>query len=335
MQGVIIMNKYISRGLWGVLFVAGLSLLGVGAANAAETSGDDGTASGTQGVAAVAAPVSLGGNAISVVGDSSSSSPSGPSGASQAESSQAAPTSNSDANTSGSNSLGGGTQGVVDTVAPVEASGNAVSVLGDSSSVGSTPSSTTGGSTGSTSTGSGAATTSGQDSTAGGTQVLPSVIAPASANGNAVSVLGDSSSQSPASSSPTTTTTGNGGPTTVGTDGVAGGSQLAPQVALPIGASGNAVSVIGDSESSGSTITAGGSPGVTTPSVAPSGGTNTAGLPGGTGSGGSTADGMSLASLGTLALTGTDPAAALALLSVLIAAGLAMIGFARRTQHRN
>ncbi|WNY34872.1 hypothetical protein Q9Q99_07175 [Curtobacterium flaccumfaciens] len=63
------MNKYVSRGLWFALFVGGLTLGGTAAANAATTSGADGTVSGTQVAPSVDAPVSLGGNAIGVLGD--------------------------------------------------------------------------------------------------------------------------------------------------------------------------------------------------------------------------------------------------------------------------
>lgn len=58
------MNKYVSRGLWFALFVGGLTLGGTAAANAATTSGADGTVSGTQVAPSVDAPVSLGGNGI-------------------------------------------------------------------------------------------------------------------------------------------------------------------------------------------------------------------------------------------------------------------------------
>ena len=66
------MNRTTRNVLWGVGFVAGLTLLGTGAANA-DTTGEDGTASGTQILGIIDLPVNLGGNAISVLGDSSSS----------------------------------------------------------------------------------------------------------------------------------------------------------------------------------------------------------------------------------------------------------------------
>ena len=66
------MNTYISRGLWFTLCVGGLWLAGTAAANAAETSGGDGVASGDQAVVGVTVPVSLAGNGVSVLGDASS-----------------------------------------------------------------------------------------------------------------------------------------------------------------------------------------------------------------------------------------------------------------------
>ena len=100
------MNKVISRGLWGVLFVAGLSVLGATAANAAETGGDDGTASGTQGIVSLGAPIGVGGNAVSILGDSSS--------ANAAPTSAPTTTEPSTSSTSGGNSVLGGTQGIVE-----------------------------------------------------------------------------------------------------------------------------------------------------------------------------------------------------------------------------
>ncbi|TPX05666.1 hypothetical protein FJ656_05305, partial [Schumannella luteola] len=68
------MNKYVSRGLWTVLVTGGFMALGVGVAHAdSGTSGQDGVASGTQGILGIELPVQLGGNAISVLGDAHSS----------------------------------------------------------------------------------------------------------------------------------------------------------------------------------------------------------------------------------------------------------------------
>ena len=47
------MHTLIKRALWGTLLAGGITLLGATAANAAETSGDDGLLSGTQAVLSV------------------------------------------------------------------------------------------------------------------------------------------------------------------------------------------------------------------------------------------------------------------------------------------
>src|SRR3546814_5979811 len=66
------MRRFMKRALLGALVGGGIAVLGAGVASAAETSGDDGLLSGTQGLVSVAVPVTVGGNAISAVGDSSS-----------------------------------------------------------------------------------------------------------------------------------------------------------------------------------------------------------------------------------------------------------------------
>lgn len=123
------MNKYVSRGLWFALFVGGLTLGGTAAANAATTSGADGIVSGTQVAPAVDAPVSLGGNAIAVLGDAVStatgSTPAAPAPAPAPATTAPAPS------TSGEDGTLSGTQVVPDVAAPVTVGGNAVAVAGD------------------------------------------------------------------------------------------------------------------------------------------------------------------------------------------------------------
>src|SRR4051812_40010053 len=120
------MNKYVSRGMWFTLCVGGLWLAGTAAANAAETSGSDGVATGDQAVVGVSIPVSLSGNGISVLGDSSSTGSTAATPAAPAPSASISP-----------DSIGGvlsGDQAVVDVSVPVTVAGNAVSVVGDSGS---------------------------------------------------------------------------------------------------------------------------------------------------------------------------------------------------------
>ena len=68
------MNRIISRGLMTVLVTGGFLALGAGVAYADDTTdGSDGILSGTQGLRGIDLPVNVGGNALSVLGDSSSS----------------------------------------------------------------------------------------------------------------------------------------------------------------------------------------------------------------------------------------------------------------------
>ena len=124
-------------------------------------------------------------------------------------------------------------------------SGDAISVLGDSSSTGSTAAPGAGvllpiG-------GGAPASTSGQDGTGSGTQALADVTAPVTVGGDAVSVIGDSTS-----SGSTADTGGTGGtaatgtaPTTSGSGGTLSGTQIAAPITAPVTVGGNAVSVIG------------------------------------------------------------------------------------------
>ena len=245
------MQSFIWKALVGVAFTGGLLAVGAGVAYADNTtSGDDGTGSGSQAVIGLNLPITLGGNAISVLGDSSSTGSSAtPPAAGPAPS----------GNTNGNVSLLGGTQALVDAHAPVTVSGNAISVIGDSGSASSTVGSPAGATGSASSDGSsgGSGTTSGDHSTLGGTQVLGDVAAPVNVTGNAISVAGDSTSDGSfagqsATGSGSTDPASTGGATTSGDSGILGGTQVVPDVAAPVTATGDAISVIGDSSSTGS-----------------------------------------------------------------------------------
>jgi len=186
------MNSAVKKGLYCALFVGGLSLLGIGAANAAETSGDDGTASGTQAIASLLAPVAVHDTAISVIGDSSSGGTSpgtaGPSGTQAPDGT---------ATTSGEDGTASGSQAILGLTAPVDVGGNAISVLGDSRTAGTGETEPAAGGPSDDPAAPGPAT-SGTEGVASGTQVAPTAIAPVELSGNAVSVLGDSSAGSTA-----------------------------------------------------------------------------------------------------------------------------------------
>ncbi|MEO5921674.1 MAG: hypothetical protein ABIQ01_11090 [Pseudolysinimonas sp.] len=238
------MNGFIKRGLLTVLVTGGFLALGAGVAYADDTTdGSNGTASGSQAVLGINLPITIGGNGISVLGDSSSS------GSSNTGSSGGSPPS---VWTGGTNSLLGGTQGVVDANVPVTIGGNAVSVLGDSSSEGASFEGESG------SGDAGYASTSGKDGIAGGTQIVGDVSAPIAVSGNAISVAGDSfSGRSGTASGSSSDGTGGSSATTSGDDSVAGGSQMLADAGVPVVVGGNAISVIGDSSSEGSTVSGG------------------------------------------------------------------------------
>ncbi|MET0933166.1 MAG: chaplin family protein [Mycetocola sp.] len=230
------MNRTIARCLYGVLFAGGLTLLGATAAQAADTSGDSGVLSGTLVDTAVSIPVSVGGNTVSVLGDSHSDSAAVTS----------APASRPDgSSTSGNNGIAGGSQIAGAVSVPVTIGGNAVAVVGDATSTdASTP-------VAPLAPAGSKATTSGNDSVGGGTQVAPVVSIPVTIGGNSVAVVGDATSAdaaTPASGSTPAETSA----TTSGNDSVAGGSQVVPVVTVPVSVGGNAVSVVGDSATSGS-----------------------------------------------------------------------------------
>ena len=69
------MKTYVSRALYGALFVGGLSVLGATAAQAADTTGEDGLLSGSQVVSDITAPIAAQGNAVSILGDATSAAP--------------------------------------------------------------------------------------------------------------------------------------------------------------------------------------------------------------------------------------------------------------------
>ena len=121
---------------------------------------------GNQGVVSVDVPVTVGGNAVSVIGDSGTSdattsggtSGSGSSGSGSGGSDEGG---SGDVSTDGSDSVGGGNQAVIPVDVPVTVGGNAVSVIGDSHTSDATTS------TGSSGSG-GDVTTDGGDSLLGG-----------------------------------------------------------------------------------------------------------------------------------------------------------------------
>ena len=317
------MRTFIKRALLGALIGGGIALAGAGMAQAAETDGEDGLLSGSQILASVEVPITVGGNAISVLGDSSStdSAAAAPSGT-DAGSAPAA-------TTDGDGGAASGTQALVSVVVPVTVGGNAVSVAGDSES--------TAADTAPTESAEPQVAvnpqTSGEDGVLGGTQALVDATVPVTVGGNATSVIGDSQS----TDADTTAPTGSGAatPMTSGLDGILGGTQLALPLSVPVTLRGNAISAIGDSETGGSTTPAGpGDPGDPANPGSP-GDPGTPGSPGQPGSpGGGIAGGQSAALSATdLASTGgTTPLWGIA--AALLVAGVTATLLGRRPERR-
>jgi len=246
------MHDFTKRALLTAALAGGLWAAGTGVASATGTDGSDGIGSGTEAAISLSAPITIGGNAIGLLGD--------------AETTDASTSSNTAAPSAGVSTAGlegvlAGTAAVVAVDVPVTVAGNAVGVLGDASSDSSTATSTTAGSGGS------GATTSGEDGLLSGTQALADVTAPVTIGGNAIGILADASSEHSTVASSATTAGGSDGATTSGEDGVLSGSQVVADVLAPITAGGNAVAVLGDASSEGSTTessTAAGSDGAAT-----------------------------------------------------------------------
>ena len=164
------MHTFIKRALVGTLLAGGITLLGATVANAAETSGEDGLLSGNQAIVDITAPITVTGNAVSVIGDSTVV------GAAPAPATAPAATTAAPAEaptTSGEDGIASGNQAVADVVAPVTVSGNAVSVIGDSTVVGVAPAPATAPTA--TVAPANEPVTSGEDGILSGNQILASV----------------------------------------------------------------------------------------------------------------------------------------------------------------
>jgi len=242
------MHTFFKRALLGAVLGGGLAVAGAAVANAAETDGADGLLSGTQAVIEAVVPVTVGGNAVSVIGDSTSS----------GADTSAAPTTGSGgdaASTSGADATGSGTQALVSVDVPVAVAGTSVSVVGDSASEGAATGTVPVPETPAVEV---AAITDGVSGVLSGTQALVEVAVPVTVTGNSVAVVGDSAStdatapQQPAETDAATTPA----PVTDGADGVASGTQVVAPVQAPVTVGGNAVSVLGDSTSDGASVTA-------------------------------------------------------------------------------
>lgn len=200
-----------------------------------ETSGLAGVLSGTQAALPVQVPITVSGNAISVLGSSTTEVvvPStqnvevqGPAGSNV---------------TDGSQGVVSGSQVLAPVQVPVSISGNALSVLEDAET-----SNVDDSSSAQPSVNDAPATTTGSNGLLSGTQVVAPITVPVSLSGNALSVLDEATSQTTPDS---TGTSGTGLASTESNDGLLGGTQIIAPIAIPLDLSGNAISVVGPATS--------------------------------------------------------------------------------------
>jgi len=248
------------------------------------TSGQSGILSGNQTGVGVQLPIDVSGNQVTVIGqDNTLQSVAGSTtGGTSAGSggSAGSPT------TTGQSGIGSGNQTAVAVLAPINASGNQVTAIGQDNTLTSLGGSTTGTGTGGTTTGS--PTTSGQSGILSGNQTGIAVLAPINASGNQVTAIGQDNTLTSLGGSTTGTGAGGtttGSPTTSGQSGIGSGNQTGIAVLAPIAATGNQVTAIGQDNTVTST---GGSSTGTGGTGSPNGGGETTTGAGGIGSGNQT-----------------------------------------------
>ncbi|XAS68052.1 LPXTG cell wall anchor domain-containing protein [Micrococcaceae bacterium Sec5.7] len=113
------MHTIIRKGLLGTLLAGVLLALGATAATAADTtSGSDGILSGSQVVAPVTAPITLGATSLGLLGDSTATT--------------TTPSATPAATTSGTDGTASGTQVVAPVTVPINLGATSVGVVGDS-----------------------------------------------------------------------------------------------------------------------------------------------------------------------------------------------------------
>ncbi|MCW2761259.1 MAG: hypothetical protein JWR85_1460 [Marmoricola sp.] len=198
------------------------------------TTGEQGNGSGNQTDAGATAPVSPSGNQVTVIGDGNDNAGSDGGNGRGAVSGDAGPGS-----TDGQQGNGSGNQTDADTSAPVDASGNQVTVIGDGNENSSASEEFAG------SGGGGSGTTSGEEGNASGNQTGLGATAPVDATGNQITVIGDGNTAE-SSTSPSGTTDSSDGNTTSGEEGNGSGNQTSPTFFAPVNSSDNQVTILGD-----------------------------------------------------------------------------------------
>ncbi|MGV9379061.1 chaplin family protein [Nonomuraea sp. NPDC003707] len=215
----------------------------------ADTSGDASVGGGNQVDLPISLPIDISGNSVGAVGSSSASSQ----GGAEVVNKGGIPGNR----TSGNASVLGGNQVNAPISAPVNACGNAVSLVGRSDA------GCKGGATvrNQGKGGAGGNRTSGDASVLGGNQITAPISAPINVCGNAVAIFGSATAGCKGGSSVHNTGVGAGGNRTSGNASVLGGNQVVAPISAPVNICGNAVAVVGRAFAGckgGSTVTNGG-----------------------------------------------------------------------------
>ncbi|MEO3806633.1 chaplin family protein [Nonomuraea sp. B1E8] len=233
-----------------LLAVAVMSFGGSGTA-LADTSGDASIGGGNQVDLPISLPIDISGNSVAAVGSSQASSQ----GGAEVVNNRGGGIPN---RTSGNGSILGGNQVDAPISAPINACGNAVSLIGrsDAGCKGGAEVRNQG------RDGTGGNRTSGDASILGGNQVVAPISAPINACGNAVAIFGDATAGCKGGA--TVKNSGKGGPggnRTSGRASILGGNQVVAPISAPINICGNSVAVVGRAFSGckgGSSVTNGG-----------------------------------------------------------------------------
>ncbi|QYC45802.1 hypothetical protein Nocox_41300 [Nonomuraea coxensis DSM 45129] len=216
-----------------LLAVAVMSFAGSGTA-VADTSGDASVLGGNQVDLPISLPIDISGNSVAAIGAAQA--------ASQGGATAVEGRGNGIPNrTSGNASVGGGNQINVPITAPVNACGNAVSLIGVSDA------GCKGGATARTQGrgGAGGNRTSGNASVLGGNQVTAPITAPINVCGNAIAIFGAATAGCKGGAEVHNTGRGAGGNRTSGNASVLGGNQVVAPISVPINVCGNAVAAVG------------------------------------------------------------------------------------------
>jgi LPXTG-motif cell wall-anchored protein len=293
------MHTWVRRALCALGLTGGALLLGFLMAESASaagnhTNGQDGIGSGNQTGIGVQAPVNATGNQVTVIGHDNHATNSGDA-ASAGGTTPSGNTSGGDNTTTGQDGIGSGNQTGIGVQAPVNVTGNQITVIGHDNTA------TASGNDARTGAAGGDNTTTGQDGIGSGNQTGIGVQAPVNATGNQITVIGHdnhaTSSGDAASAGGTTPSGGTSGGvnTTSGQDGIGSGNQTAAPVEAPINTTGNQVTVVGDGNTANSS---GGTSVVSPPTTGSPGSAGSTRTPGSTGSTGQTSPPRSISSAG-------------------------------------